>query len=83
MTLFSHQYLARNTKLGNFCNGTGVQGPTWIFMGSRHQIGTKIGQNDGPGRSTIYKNIKKLKGDCLKRTLGSKRKRILRGNDRR
>jgi hypothetical protein len=32
--------------------------------------------------STIYKNIKRLKGDDLKRTPGSVLKRILKGNDR-
>jgi len=38
----------------------------------------------GLGRSIIYKNIEKLKeGDDLKRTPGSGRKRIFKGNDRR
>jgi transposase len=44
----------------------------------------KLIKMTGLGRSTIYKNIKKLKeGDDLKRTLGSGRKHILKGNDRR
>lgn len=37
----------------------------------------------GHARSTIYKNIKKLKQDDLKRAPGSGHKRILKGNDRR
>ncbi len=53
-------------------------------MGSGHQIGTKIDQNDGPGSVNHLQNIKKLKeGDDLRRTPGSGRKRILKGSDRR
>ncbi len=44
----------------------------------------KLVKMTGLSRSTIYKNIKKLKeGDNPKRTPGSGRKRILKGNDRR
>ena len=43
----------------------------------------KLVKITGQGRSTIYKNIKKLKqGDDLKRAPGSGRKRMLKGNDR-
>jgi transposase len=44
----------------------------------------KLVKMTGLGRSTIYKNIKNLKeGDNPKRTPGSGRKCILKGNDRR
>jgi transposase len=44
----------------------------------------KLIKMTGLSRSTIYKNVKKLKeGDNPKRTPGSGRKCILKGNDRR